>query len=108
MNEGHVTLTDKEIEALDYMEEVANRPEVRIQFLMEPGEILFVNNCLILHSRTEFIDSSDHALKRHLLRLWLRQDDRPTCSGVQIHKGLSGIEKRAGKGTYYHGNKNYS
>ena len=32
------------------METVSNRPDVRLNFLMEPGDLLFVNNCLILHT----------------------------------------------------------
>ena len=70
---------------------------------MEPGELLFVNNCLILHTRTAFEDSADPALRRHLLRLWLRQDERPASEGALAHKGKAGIEKQNGKGTYYIG-----
>lgn len=99
--EGHVALSDAEREALDYMECVAERPELRLDFLMQPGELTFTNNCLLLHTRTEFEDSDDPALKRLLLRLWLREDGRPMSPGVALHKGDAGIEKRAGKGTYY-------
>jgi Taurine catabolism dioxygenase TauD, TfdA family len=99
--EGHVTLDDAEREALDYMEAVADRPEVRLDFLMEPGEVTFTNNCLLLHTRTEFEDSADPAQKRLLLRLWLREDGRPMSPGAALHKGRAGIEKREGKGTYY-------
>ena len=97
------------------MEAVSNRPDVRLNFLMEPGDLLFVNNCLILHTRTEFVDSDDPAKRRHLMRLWLREDNahllpdassvrednRPAAEGVIIHKGKAGIEKQEGKGTYY-------
>jgi hypothetical protein len=103
VEEGHVTLSDGELEALNYMEEVSNRPDVRLDFLMEPGDLLFVNNCLILHTRTAFEDSEKPELRRHLLRLWLRQDDRPAADGVIVHKGTAGIVKRDGKGTYYKG-----
>lgn len=103
VEEGHVTLSDGELEALNYMEEVSNRSDVRIIFAMEPGDLLFVNNCLILHTRTAFEDSDDPALRRHLMRLWLRQDDRPAADGVIVHKGKAGIQKQEGKGTYYEG-----
>ena len=99
--EGHVRLTDAEREALDYMESIADRPDVRLDFLLEPGEATFTNNCLLLHTRTEFEDADDPARKRLLLRLWLREDDRPLSPGAALHKGAAGIEKRAGKGTYY-------
>ena len=101
VDEGHVSLLDGELEALNYMEAVSNRPDVRLNFLMEPGDLLFVNNCLILHTRTEFEDSDDPAKRRHLMRLWLREDNRPAAEGVIIHKGKAGIEKQEGKGTYY-------
>lgn len=101
VDEGHVSLLDGELEALNYMEAVSNRPDVRLNFLMEPGDLLFVNNCLILHTRTEFEDSDDPAKRRHLMRLWLREDNRPAAKGVIIHKGKAGIEKQEGKGTYY-------
>jgi len=103
VEEGHVTLSEGELEALNYMEQVSNRPDVRLDFPMAPGDLLFVNNCLILHTRTAFEDSDKPELRRYLLRLWLRQDDRPAAEGVIVHKGKAGIVKRDGKGTYYKG-----
>jgi hypothetical protein len=99
--EGHVSLSDTEREALDFMDRVADRPNVRLRLRLEPGEASFTNNCLLLHTRTEFTDSDDPALKRHLMRLWLREDGRPMAPGVVLHKGSAGIERREGKGTYY-------
>lgn len=101
VEEGHVPLSAREREALDFMDQVADRPEVRLNFRMAPGEASFTNNCLLLHTRTAFEDADDPALKRHLLRLWLRQDDRPLAPGARLHKGSAGIEERVGKGTYY-------
>ena len=103
VDEGHVTLSDGELEALNYMESVSNRQNVRLDFLMEPGVLLFVNNCLILPTRTEFQDADEPTKRRHLMRLWLREDERPAAEGVIIHKGKAGIEKQDGKGTYYQG-----
>ena len=40
VDEGHVSLLDGELEALNYMEAVSNRPDVRLNFLMEPGDLL--------------------------------------------------------------------
>lgn len=103
VEEGHVSLTKDELRALEAMDEISNRPDVRLNFVQEPGEIVLTNNCLLLHTRTAFEDSDDPALRRLLLRLWLRQDDRPMAPGVLLHKGRAGIEKRDGKGTYYKG-----
>lgn len=56
-------------EALAYFNEIADRPEFRVEFTLEPGEMLIINNYTTLHSRTNFQDSPTQ--KRNLLRLWL-------------------------------------
>jgi hypothetical protein len=56
-------------EALAYMGEIGRRPEMRADFLMEPGEIAFWHNLQVMHSRTKFEDSE--ARRRLLYRLWL-------------------------------------
>jgi hypothetical protein len=100
-DEGHVTLSEAETEALDMFEEIGNRPEFRLNMTLKPGEATFTNNCCVLHTRTAFEDANDPAHKRLLLRLWLREDGRPSAPGVVLHKGYGGIAKRDGKGTYY-------
>tara|TARA_R110002167_G_scaffold51729_2_gene149787 strand:- start:2 stop:1039 length:1038 start_codon:yes stop_codon:yes gene_type:complete len=101
VEEGHTVLSEAESEALDYLDDVCNRPEIRLDFMMAPGEATFTNNCLLLHTRTAFEDAEDAAQKRHLLRLWLREDDRPMAPGVLLHKGTAGIPPREDKSTYY-------
>jgi hypothetical protein len=100
VDEGHVALSDLEMEALDTFEALADQPEFRLDLTIEPGEATFMNNCCILHTRTAFEDSPDPAQKRLLFRLWLREDERPSAPGVIVHKG-QGILPREGKGTYY-------
>jgi hypothetical protein len=48
---------------------IAQRPEVRADFMLEPGEMLFWHNFVVLHSREAFTDTPEQ--KRLLLRLWL-------------------------------------
>jgi hypothetical protein len=57
------------VEALDYFNRLAVRDDILVQFMLEPGEMLFWHNWTNLHSRTEFRDSPEQ--KRLLLRLWL-------------------------------------
>ena len=102
VDEGHVSLSDQEVEALDTFEALADRDDFRLKLTMEPGEASFTNNCCVLHTRTAFEDSPDPELKRHILRLWLREDSRPAAPGVFVHKG-EGILPQEGKGTYYDG-----
>lgn len=64
-------MTATQREAMDFLEELANRPELHVTFCQEPGDILFLNNWVTFHRRNEFEDYEDPALRRHLLRIWL-------------------------------------
>ena len=64
-------MTDQQREALDYVESVAERPEFHVTFTQDPGDMLFLNNWVTFHRRTEFVDHPEPELKRHLLRVWL-------------------------------------
>ena len=58
--------------ALAAMLETFEQPEMSIDFEFAPGEIQFVDNRTLGHSRTEFEDWPDPDRRRHLVRLWLR------------------------------------
>jgi hypothetical protein len=62
--------------AKDFMRDVAARPEVRADFMLEPGEMMFWHNFTQLHSREAFNDTPE--AKRLLLRLWINvKNGRP-------------------------------
>lgn len=63
-------LTSLQNEALDFIDELCERPEFQLTMMFEPGDIQFLNNHLTLHTRTAFQDHKDPKNKRHLLRLW--------------------------------------
>ena len=56
-------------QAMACFSDIAQRPEVRADFMLEPGEMLFWHNFLVLHSRQAFTNAGEQ--KRLLLRLWL-------------------------------------
>ncbi|MCA9264732.1 MAG: TauD/TfdA family dioxygenase [Planctomycetales bacterium] len=58
-------------EALDYLEEVAERDEFRVRFRQSPGDIVLLNNWVTLHRRLAFTDHPAPERRRHLLRAWL-------------------------------------
>ncbi|WP_150467285.1 TauD/TfdA family dioxygenase [Francisella sp. SYW-9] len=62
-------LSDKQVEALDYLDSVLKK--LSWKFLLQPGDMLFINNFTILHARSAFEDHIDEKRKRLLLRLWL-------------------------------------
>ncbi len=58
-------------EALDLLETIACDPALHARFRQEPGDILFLNNWVTFHRRTEFEDDPNPKQKRHILRIWL-------------------------------------
>lgn len=56
-------------EAMQYFDRQADRTDLRADFMLEPGEMMFWHNFTVLHSRTAFQNSPQQ--KRLLLRLWL-------------------------------------
>src|SRR5262249_39057915 len=56
-------------EGLDAFNTIADDPDTKMAFVLEPGEILMVNNFTVLHSRRAFQDRADR--RRYLLRMWL-------------------------------------
>lgn len=64
-----IEITAAETEAMDVIDAVIARPEMRVSMQLRPGDLQIVNNFLVLHSRTAFEDGPD--ARRRLLRLWL-------------------------------------
>jgi hypothetical protein len=60
------------VEALDYFDATARREDMSLRFMLERGEMLFINNLTCLHARTAFEDHDDPHRRRHLLRLWMK------------------------------------
>ena len=64
-------LTSQHVEALDLFDAFANSPRLNFSMQLEPGDMQFCYNHVLMHDRTSFEDWPDDARKRHLLRLWL-------------------------------------
>ncbi|WP_406383826.1 TauD/TfdA family dioxygenase [Streptomyces sp. NBC_01618] len=64
-------LDPADVELFDLVDALAASSEFRLDVDFEVGDLLFVNNHTVLHSRTEYEDFTEPDLKRHLLRLWL-------------------------------------
>jgi len=58
-------------EAIEYVELLANDPRFYGEMMFQPGDMQFMNNHVMYHSRTEFEDFPEQDKKRHLLRMWL-------------------------------------
>jgi hypothetical protein len=66
--------TPAERALLDRYEEIASSPELYLDMDLEPGDVQWLSNHVVLHARTAYEDDPDPARKRHLLRLWLSLD----------------------------------
>jgi hypothetical protein len=64
-------LTAADTAALDLFDDYANNPKFHISMELAPGDMQFLNNYVVLHSRTAYEDHEALDRKRHLLRLWL-------------------------------------
>jgi hypothetical protein len=81
--------TEIEKTALDALDGFAASPELRLDMDLERGDIQLINNYTTLHSRTEFEDFPDPALKRCMSRLWLRTGiRRPTAAHFADYGGV--------------------
>jgi hypothetical protein len=59
------------------------------------GDIQFLSNRTILHSRTDYVDAAEPERKRHLLRLWLMMPHwAPRPDAMHFHERVD----RAGGG----------
>jgi alpha-ketoglutarate-dependent taurine dioxygenase len=70
-----VHLTRADADPLDFLESVFRREELAVTFQMERGDMQFVNNRFVLHSRTAFEDHAEPDRRRNFLRLWMRYRD---------------------------------
>ena len=77
-------LTERDHRALDIIQELAETDDFRFDMVLEQGDMQFINNHLLIHSRTHFEDHDAPDRKRHLLRLWLSVPNaRPLCEGLR-------------------------
>lgn len=62
-------------EALETVQEIANRPELMLTMEFREGDVQLINNHVMLHAREAYEDYPEPGRERHLLRMWLAVDD---------------------------------
>ena len=67
--------TPLQLEALEAVQEIANRPELMLSMDFQEGDIQLLNNHTMLHARTAYVDYDEPGRQRHLLRMWLAVPD---------------------------------
>src|SRR6476660_5856225 len=68
------TMDNETAAAVEAIRDVFADPALQCDFHLQAGDIQFVANREIGHSRTEFRDHDEEARKRLLIRLWLRDE----------------------------------
>lgn len=68
--------TPEQLEAIDVLEQISLR--LALHMVLAVGDIQFVADTHVFHSRTAYVDHLPPAPRRHLLRLWLAT---PECEG---------------------------
>jgi hypothetical protein len=83
-----VPLAPLELAALDFLDSLANDPDIHLDMDLQVGDIQLCNNYTILHSRTGFEDFPEPERRRHMIRLWLTfRERRPLAEGFAAHNG---------------------
>lgn len=75
-----LSLSAVEVEALDLFDATMLDPAMRLDMMLEPGDLQFANNYAVLHSRNDFEDHEDPAQRRRMLRLWLKVPNARTLA----------------------------
>lgn len=68
-------------ELLDAMRDITSDPDMWVELDFAPGQIQLINNRVVGHARTGFTDYPEPERKRHLVRLWFRDEGRISYDG---------------------------
>jgi len=85
---GVPKLSACKLAAFDVVDAMARSDEFRLDMEFEQGDIQFLNNKHILHSRTKFVDFDEPGKKRNLLRIWLRVEEWAFPDAVSSEYGI--------------------
>lgn len=92
-----VALTDLQQKAIDCVHALGMREDMRIDMMLEPGDIQIINNFITLHSRTHYFDHDD-GRKRYLLRMWINLHNSIQLSpdfAAFVRRGIPAQNKKA-------------
>lgn len=86
-------LTELQQAAVSFIGETAVRPDLQYEMDFQPGDIQWLNNYVILHSRTGYVDHAGAEKRRLLLRLWLNHPKARPLDDDFANKALMGPRK---------------
>ena len=101
-------LSERDIAAFNFFDEIAKAPENRLAFYLEPGEMVVINNYTVMHARSQFTNYPEPERQRRLIRLWL---DAPGFRDVPPEFNLfkaNGVPPQSGRRASYDFRKLYA
>jgi hypothetical protein len=72
----HLAASKIQIDAIEFAQQVSQRPELRLSMMLKEGDMQFLSNHRTLHARSAFENTSGADKQRHLLRMWIGLDDQ--------------------------------
>jgi hypothetical protein len=81
--DGVPDITDEQLEAISLAEHMCEALHYSME--LQRGDMQFLNNSVVLHTRTGFEDWPELEKRRHLWRLWLTIPDIRPASPYQVH-----------------------
>lgn len=91
----NIPLSRVQRDALDIFDQVSQLPELKLDMMLEPGDLQFCNNYAVMHSRSAFEDFDDIHQRRKLLRVWLKMPNARHLA--EDFPGRNGIPKGLGQ-----------
>lgn len=70
------------VHALDVIDEISSQEQFWFEAALEKGQIQYLNNREVGHYRSEFVDFDEDNKKRHLYRLWHRNEGHHSYHGT--------------------------
>jgi len=74
-------MDDRGRKALDTVVGLIEREQLACSFLIEPGQVQYLNNLEGLHHRADYTDGSHPQQRRYMLRMWFRHQGTPFFDG---------------------------
>jgi hypothetical protein len=76
-----VQIDNAALDALECVQSIVPSQQLSVRYMMERGQIQIIDNRQGLHYRTDFKDGERVEERRHLLRMWFRDEGRPYFDG---------------------------
>ncbi len=87
--DGIPKLSAAQLEAMELIGELNSSPEYHLNMNFRAGQIQFIDNYTVMHSRSAYEDFPDPALRRDLIRLWLTVDRDLQIPEIFADRGLT-------------------